>query len=281
MSRHSFDSSRRRFLITSLYTGAGLTLGVQLSGCSDEAENMTQSAPGMGEAASTAVEDFQPNAFVRIAPDSTVTVIIKHLEMGQGTYTGLATLVAEEMDADWSQVVAEGAPANTELYKNLFWGAQGTGGSTAIANSFNQMRQAGAAARHMLVQAAAQKWQVEADSITIERGVIRHDANGQQASFGEMAELAAQQPVPGEVFVKEPEAFTLIGREVPRQDHSAKINGSAIYTQDIQLPGMLVAVVAHPPRFGATVKGFDDSKARAIKGVEQVVEIPTGVAVLA
>lgn len=278
MKRDNFNSSRRRFLIKSLYTGAGLTLGVHLSGCSDEEEAKTQP----GSAISEEEARFEPNAFVRIKPDNTVTVIIKHLEMGQGTYTGLATLVAEELDADWSQIVPEGAPANAKLYNNLFWGqSQGTGGSTAIANSYDQMRQAGAAARYMLVQAAAKKWQVPEGEITIVRGVLRHDGSGNQASFGDLADLAGQQPVPGEVFVKEPEEFTLIGSYVARKDNRPKINGTAVFTQDIQLPDMLVAVVAHPPRFGARVKSFDAKSAMGVKNVKKVVEIPTGVAVLA
>lgn len=282
MKHHSINTGRRKFLIASIYTGAGLTLGLYLPGCSKEEESPPKAGPGIAGEEAVSEVDFEPNAFVRIAPDNTVTVIIKHLEMGQGTYTGLATLVAEELDAAWSQVVAEGAPANAALYKNLFWGeTQGTGGSTAIANSFNQMRKAGATARYMLVQAAAKKWQVPADEIIIEQGVIKHATNQQQASFGELVELAAKQPVPTEVFVKDPEEFKLIGHYVPRKDNKPKINGTAIYTQDIKLPGMLVAVVAHPPRFGAKVKSFDASAARAIKGVKEVVQIPNGVAVLA
>ncbi len=281
MKRHSINHSRRRFLITSLYTGAGLTLGIQLTGCSEE-EAPTQAGPGIAGDEAVTEASFEPNAFVRIKPDNTVTVIIKHLEMGQGTYTGLATLVAEELDADWGQVIPEGAPANAKLYNNLFWGkAQGTGGSTAIANSFEQMRQAGGAAREMLVQAAAKKWGVPAGEIRIEKGVIQHAASSKQATFGEMADLAAEQPVPGEVLLKDPEDFTLIGSYVPRKDNKPKINGTAVYTQDIQLPDMLVAVVAHPPRFGAKVKSFDADSALDVAGVEKVVEIPTGVAVLA
>ncbi|MFO7594161.1 MAG: xanthine dehydrogenase family protein molybdopterin-binding subunit [Pseudomonadota bacterium] len=282
MRRCRFNNSRRQFLIKSLYTGAGLTLGIHLSGCAEEEETAAQTAPGIREDAPAADTIFEPNAFVRIKPDNTVTVIIKHLEMGQGTYTGLATLVAEELDADWSQIVAEGAPANAKLYNNLFWGqVQGTGGSNAIANSYEQMRQAGAAARYMLVQAAAKKWQVPEDEITVVRGVLRHEASGNQAGFGELADLAAQQPVPGEVFIKEPEDFTLIGSYVPRKDSKPKVNGSAVFTQDIQLPDMLVAVVAHPPRFGARVNSFNPESALNVKNVEKVVEIPTGVAVLA
>lgn len=285
MRREPISNSRRHFLIAGIYAGAGLTLGIYLPGCGKE-EKTAPEAEAEAEVGVTdekAVDEtlFEPNAFVRIAPDNTVTVIIKHLEMGQGTYTGLATLVAEELDAAWEQVIAEGAPANTELYKNLLWGSQGTGGSTAIANSFTQMRKAGATARYMLIEAAAQQWQVTADEITVDRGVLRHEVGQRQASFGELAELAAQQPVPGEVFLKEPEEFKLIGSFVPRKDNKSKINGTAIYTQDIRLPNMLVAVVAHPPRFGAKVESFDAGKARRVPGVRQIVQIPNGVAVLA
>ena len=219
---------------------------------------------------------------MRISPDNVVTVISKHLEMGQGTYTGLATLVAEELDAAWSQVAVEGAPADASRYNNLFWGnLQGTGGSTAIANSYEQMRQAGAAARSMLVEAAASHWQVPADEITVQEGVLSHAGSGRQANFGELADLAAQQPVPESVFLKEPGEFHLIGTRLPRKDSHSKVNGAAVFTLDVQLPGMLTALVARPPRFGARLKSFDAAAAKRIAGVEDVVRIPGGVAVLA
>ncbi len=196
---------RRRFLVTTVTAGAGLTLGMYLGGCSREDKESAQAGPG--KAGNRIVSDapFEPNAFVRITPDDRVTVIVKHLEMGQGTYTGIATLVAEELDAAWSQVDVEGAPADAARYNNLFWGKlQGTGGSTAIANSYEQMRKAGAAARAMLVAAAAKQWGVPPEEISVRDGVLRHAAKGIQASFGELAELAAQQPVPEDVFLKEP-----------------------------------------------------------------------------
>jgi len=210
-----------------------------------------------------------------------VTLLAKHLEMGQGVYTGLATLVAEELDAAWAQLRVIGAPANAKLYNNLFWGsAQGTGGSTSIANAYAQMRRAGAAARAMLVAAAARQWGVPVHAVTIREGCLR--AGDRTAGFGEFAELAAQEPVPAEPTLKTPDRFTLIGKDrLPRQDTPAKINGAAIYTQDIQLPGMKTAVVAHPPRFGAKLKAVNDAAAMAIKGVIQVVPIATGVAVIA
>jgi isoquinoline 1-oxidoreductase beta subunit len=273
--------SRREFLVRGASIGAGLTLAVYLPACSREQEQ-PEAGPGKAGGESLAESSFEPNAFVRIASDDRVTVIIKHLEMGQGTYTGLATLLAEELDAAWAQVHVEGAPANAELYNNLFWGnVQGTGGSTAIANSFEQMRKAGAAARQMLIDAAAMKWSVPADEIRVRDGVLCHQATGQQAGFGALADLAAQQPVPQDVFLKDPGEFRLIGTRVPRKDSRAKSDGSAIFTQDIKLPGLLTALVAHPPRFGARVRAYDASAAKNVEGVSEVVEVPTGVAVLA
>jgi isoquinoline 1-oxidoreductase subunit beta len=238
---------------------------------------------GPGKTATTAVagSELAPNAFVRIGADNSVTVISKHIEMGQGTYTGLATILAEELDADWNQVQTEGAPADARLYNNLQWGPmQGTGGSTAVANSYDQLRKAGAAARAMLVAAAADKWRVPASEITVSNGLVSHKT-GRKASFGELAEKAASMPVPSEPKLKDPKEFKLIGKKVSRKDSRAKTNGTAQFTADVKLPGMLTAVVAHPPVFGAKVASFDASKAKSIKGVVSVVQIPSGVAVLA
>jgi isoquinoline 1-oxidoreductase beta subunit len=277
---------RRRFLISSVSMGAGLTLGVYLAGCSNKSEQSVEKMPaaGPGKAGGEIVSDytFAPNAFVRINPDNTVTLIMKHFEMGEGTYTGLSTLIAEELDAAWDQVRVQAAPANAKLYNNNFWGPmQGTGGSTAIANSYMQMRKAGAAARQMLVAAAAQKWNVPQDEITVDAGVVSHPASGHSATFGELAELAAKQPVPEDVMLKSADEFDLIGKDLPRKDNVPKTNGTAKFTQDVKLPDMLTALVAHPPRFGATVKSFDATKAKQVKGVVNAVQIPTGVAVLA
>ena len=280
------NMTRRRFLITSVSMGAGLSLGVHLVGCSDKKDAQTKSLPeaGPGKAGGEIVSDFsfEPNAFIRIKPDNTVIVIMKHFEMGQGTYTGLSTLIAEELDASWEQIKVEAAPANAKLYNNNFWGPmQGTGGSTATANSFEQMRKAGAAAKHMLVAAAAKQWNVPADEIRVAEGMLKHSASNKSASFGDLAELAAKETVPQEVFLKFPDEFRLIGKTVPRKDSHDKSTGKAIYTQDIKLPGMLTALVAHAPRIGASVKSFDATQCKKVKGVVTVVQIPTGVAVLA
>lgn len=263
--------SRRAFLQRGLAAGAGLTLGLYLP--------RTDAAAAPARAPSG--DAFSPNAFVRIGTDDRVTVVVKHLEMGQGTFTGLPTLVAEELDARWDQVVAEGAPADASRYNNLFWGsAQGTGGSTSIANSWEQLRRAGATARRMLIEAAAERWGVDPAEIRVRDGMLTHPS-GRRAAFGDLASAAGRLAVPDDVKLKDPSAFRLIGNPaLPRKDNADKITGRALFTQDIQRPAMLTAVVAHPPRFGARLQSFDAEAARAIAGVEQVVAIPGGVAVL-
>ena len=224
---------------------------------------------------------FAPNAFVRIAPDNTVTIVAKHLEMGQGSHTGLATIVAEELDADWAQVRVEAAPADASRYNNLAFGpVQGTGGSSSIANSWPQLRKAGATARAMLVSAAAEKWGVPASGLSVNKGVVSHVATGRHATFGELATAAAARSVPQDVPLKDPKDFKLIGHAAPRVDTKAKTDGSARFTIDVYLPDMLTAVIARPPLFGATVKSVDKTAALKIKGVTDVVEVPAGVAVL-
>ena len=260
------NTSRRDFL----KGGVGLTLAITLPGL-----------PAVAEAAREVAPPFVANAFVSIGVDNTVTVAAKHLEMGQGTYTGLATLVAEELGAAWAQIKVEGAPADAKRYANLAWGtAQGTGGSSAMANSFEQMRKAGATARAMLVSAAGKKWGVPAATLEVKNGVVRHPDSGRNASFGELAALAAQEPVPAEVTLKDPAKFEFIGREVRRKDSQAKSTGMAMFTIDVRLPDMLTAVVAHPPRFGGKPGKVDDSAARKVPGVVDVHIVPTGVAVV-
>jgi isoquinoline 1-oxidoreductase beta subunit len=262
------NDSRRRFL----QGAAGLTLALHLP--------LASSAGARGKTAAGA--SFEPNAFLRIGTDDTVTVICKHLEMGQGTHTGLATVAAEELDAAWPQVRVEGAPADASRYANLLFGpAQGTGGSTAMANSWEQMRKAGASARVMLVAAAAARWHVPPSELNVSDGVVTHARSKRSARFGELAQAASQQPVPADVKLKDPKDFKLVGRHAPRKDSSDKTNGRARFTQDVHLPGMLTATVVRAPRFGAKVKSFDATKAKAVKGVVDVVQIPTGVAVLA
>jgi isoquinoline 1-oxidoreductase beta subunit len=260
--------SRRSFLKAG--TAASLIIGFHL--------------PTRGRAAtvSPAGAGLEPNAFVRIGSDDVVTVIAKHIEFGQGSYTGLATIVAEELDADWSKVRVESAPADATRYNNLAFGnAQGTGGSTAIANSWDQLRRAGATARTMLVQAAAQTWDVPASEITVTRGVVAHAGSQRQARFGELVATAAQLTPPTDVTLKTSDKYTLIGTHVPKVDTHAKSNGTALFTLDVYMPDMLTAVIARPPRFGAKVASFDANAAKAVPGVTDVVQVPAGIAVVA
>ncbi|MFL6547335.1 MAG: molybdopterin cofactor-binding domain-containing protein [Povalibacter sp.] len=272
VSKETLLHASRRDLLKG---GAALTVSVWLP---------AGAAPTGNAKPATAV--LEPNAFVRIGADDTVTIISKHIEMGQGTYTGLATLIAEELDADWKQVRVEGAPADPQRYNNLNFGpVMGTGGSSSIANSYEQFRKAGATARAMLVTAAAQKWKVPAAEVIVSNGVVSHAKSKHSARFGELVADAMKVPVPAEVQLKDPAKFTLIGKNAARVDARQKSTGTATFTQDIHLPGMLTASVVHPPRFGAKVKSFDATKAKAIKGVKTVVAFETparsGVAVLA
>jgi isoquinoline 1-oxidoreductase beta subunit len=233
-------------------------------------------------AAGTPQVDFGPfGPFLRVTADNVVTVLNKHQEMGQGNHAGLAALVAEELDADWDKVKVEPSIADTKVYANTLMGVQGTGGSTAINNSWDQYRKAGAGARAMFVQAAADTWKLPAAEITVKNGVVSHPS-GKSATLGELIPAAAKATPVAAPALKPASAYTLIGTDrVRRKDSHAKSTGTARYTQDVQLPGMLVAMVAHSPRFGGVVKSFDASKAKAVKGVVDVVQIPTGVAVIA
>jgi isoquinoline 1-oxidoreductase beta subunit len=233
------------------------------------------------QAAAAGAAVFAPNAFVRVGSDNMVTVIAKHVEMGQGAYTGIATVLAEELDADWAQVRVESAPANAKLYANLAFGMQGTGGSSAMNNSWAQLREAGAKARSMLVAAASTQWAVPVTELTTDSGVVYHHPSGRQASYGSLSVKAAALPMPDKVELKDPKDYRLIGRKVPRVDVAAKINGTAQFTVDMALPGMLVALLQRPPLFGATVVSYSDTAALAVPGVVKVVQIHNGVAVIA
>ncbi|WP_372522123.1 molybdopterin cofactor-binding domain-containing protein [Sulfuricaulis sp.] len=266
----SVNLNRREFLKVSAAAGGGLLIGLYLPGRLEAGTNQ-------------AAVEFTPNAFLRIAPDNTVTVIVKHLEMGQGVYTGLPTIVADELDADWSQIRVESAPADVTRYANLRWGgkAQGTGGSTSIDNSWEQMRRAGATARAMLIAAAAQTWKVNARTLRAENGFVIDTQGKRRASYGELASLAATLTPPADVPLKTPKQWKLIGKHVPRIDSVDKSSGKAIYASDIRLPGMLTALVARPPLFGAKAKSFNAEAVKAMPGVNAVVAIPQGVAVVA
>jgi len=264
------SANRRQFLKAGVVAGAGLVIGWHLP-----------SARITSAYAAAAGSPFE--GYIRISPENKVTVLAAHLDMGQGIYTGTATLVAEELDADWAQMEVEGGYGNPALYGNLAFGGkfQGTGGSTATMSSFQRYRMAGAMARAMLVAAAAKQWNVPAGEITVAKGELSH-SSGKKATFGALAEAAAAETPPADVTLKDAGAWTLIGNaDLRRLDSPAKTTGQQPFTLDVKLPGMLYAVVQRPTLFGATVKSFDATAAKAVKGVVDVVQIPRGVAVLA
>jgi len=263
------EVSRRDLMIGSAVVGGSLLLGA----CS-KADLLSVGAR------KAEIGAFGP--FIRIAPDGAVTVVSKHVELGQGSATGQAAIVAEEMDADWDKVFVEPAPADAKLYANTLMGVQGTGGSTAINESWDQLRQAGAAARALFVQAAAEAWKVPAGELTVRNGIVSHPGSGRSASFGELYPAAAKLQPSATPKLKAPKDFTLIGTDrVTRRDSRAKATGQARYTQDVYEPGLLTAVVLHSPRFGGKLKSFDATEARKVKGVVDVFAIPSGVAVVA
>ncbi|MDX2057132.1 MAG: xanthine dehydrogenase family protein molybdopterin-binding subunit [Gemmatimonadales bacterium] len=259
---------RRDFIRVAAGAGAGLTLAVMLDGCRPEA------AP---EAPSGA---FAPNAWLRIAPDGSVTVMVDRSEMGQGISTALAMLVAEELDADWSQVRYQFAPAN-EAYFNPAMKVQATGGSTGVRAAWGPLREASAAARAMLVAAAARSWNVSPGECTTESGRVIHAGSGRSIGFGDLADAAGREAVPESVVVKKPDAFRLIGKPIVRLDLLDKVTGRAEFGLDAGPRDAWVAVVARSPVFGGTVAGHDPASALAVPGVRQVVVIESGVAVVA
>ncbi len=257
--------SRRRFLQAGAVTTAGLIIGFRF--------------PVEGEAAPIS-SVFMPNAFLRIAPSGRVTVIVGRSEMGQGVFTSLPMIVAEELDADWSRVSVEAAPA-APAYYNTILGMQITGGSTSVWSEYEQLRKAGAAARAMLVAAAAEQWKVESSSCRTESGFVIHDATNRRLTYGELVESAAKLTSPAEVALKDPKSFRLIGKPTKRLDTPEKTNGTAVFGIDVKLPGLLTAVIARPPVFGAKVRSINSDRARTIPGVKGVYPVTAGVAVVA
>ena len=223
--------------------------------------------------AQQAAKVYEPNAFLHIAPDNSVTVQVNRLEFGQGVQTALPMLICEELDADWSQMHGALAPAGDQ-YKDPAFGIQMTGGSGTIAHSYTQYREIGAKARAMLIAAAAAQWKVAPDQVKAAKGMLTGPA-GQKATYGAMADAAMKQPVPATVKLKDAKDFTIIGKPVKRLDAKLKSTGKQQFGMDFKAPNSKVALVARPPVFGAKVAKFDASKAKAIKGVIEVLEVPT------
>jgi isoquinoline 1-oxidoreductase beta subunit len=231
-------------------------------------------------AAAPASTDFAPNAFLRISPDNTVTVICKHIEFGQGPYTGVATVIADELDADWSQIKVDSAPADAKLYANSAFGIQGTGGSTAMFNSWDELRKAGAEARARLIAAAAETWKADPSQITIEKGVVK-GPGGKSATLGELASAAQAVVLKGDAKPKDAADWRFIGKHVAKVDTVPKTNGTAMYTIDVKMPNMLTCLLVRPSRPNAKAGSYDAKAALAVPGVKEVVTVPQGVAVLA
>ncbi len=264
----ALTSTRRGFILGALATAAGLSVGFRW-----QSSAQAQDKP--------AVHPFQP--YVAIAPDGRVTIYSSQFEMGQGAYFGIATLVNEELDAAWPQITVEGGAGNVAAYGNLAWGgsAQGTGGSTSMTSSWERYRKAGAAMRMMLVEAAAKDWGVPASEITARGGMLTH-ASGKSAAYGDMAAKAAEIAPPQDIPLKPRSEWTQIGNAgLKRYDSAMKTDGTAPFTIDVKRPNMATAVMIHPPKFGATAASFDAQKAKAVKGVIDVVQISRGVAVVA
>jgi isoquinoline 1-oxidoreductase beta subunit len=260
------DLSRRAFLQAGAAAGGGLMLSLRLPFAN-------------GNAAGP--DGFAPNAFIRIGNDGQVVLTMPYVEIGQGTYTSISMLIAEELEVDLKQVQLEHAPPNEKLYANPLLGVQATGNSNAIRGAWQPLRQAGATARTMLVSAAAKRWDVDPVSCRAQSGEVRHQPTGRSAKYGELAAAAAGVSVPESVALKRSQNFKLIGTPAKRLDAPSKVNGTAVYGIDVRPPGVRIATLAQSPVFGGRVKNVDDAAAKAVRGVRQIVRLDDAVAVVA
>ena len=264
-TQKAVEVSRRGFLQTSAVASGGLMLGVGLPGLI-----------GQAQAAGTL---YTPNAWVHIADDNTITLLSARSEMGQGVYTSMPMLIAEELNVDIRKIKVAIAPPG-KAYVNALLGAQITGGSTSVRDGWEKLRMAGAQVREMLVSAAADEWKVDRSTLRAENGMVL-GANGKKATYGHLAAAASKLPVPEKVALKDPKDFTIVGKRTKRLDTPGKVNGTAEFGIDVKLPGMVYASLEQCPVIGGTVKSFDASKAKSMPGVIDVVQIPDGVAVVA
>jgi len=262
------DLSRRTFLQAGAAAGGGLMLSLSLPFANGDTE-------------AAGADGFTPNAFIRIQRDGQIVLTMPYVEMGQGTYTAIPMLIAEELEADLKQVRLEHAPPNEKLYANPLLGVQATGNSNAVRAAWQPLRQAGATARTMLVTAAAKRWNMDAASCRAQSGEVLHPPTGRRATYGELTADAARMPVPTNVALKRPQDFKLIGTPAKRLDTPAKVNGTAVYGIDVRPPGVRIATLAQSPVFGGRVKRVDDTAAKAVKGVRQIVQLDDAVAVVA
>jgi isoquinoline 1-oxidoreductase beta subunit len=260
--------SRRNFLQAGAAAGGGLMLSLSLPFANGEVEAAN-------------ANDFVPNAFIRIDGNGQIVLTMPYVEMGQGTYTSIPMLIAEELEVDLKQVRLEHAPPNEKLYANPLLGVQATGNSNAIRGAWQPLREAGAVARTMLVAAAAKRWNVDPASCRAQSGEVLHPPTGRRSTYGELAADAARVPIPENVALKRPQDFKLIGTPAKRLDTPAKVNGAAVYGIDVRPPGVKIATLAQSPVFGGRVKSVDDTAAKTVKGVRQIVRLDDAVAVVA
>lgn len=262
-AKSGVNTSRRQFIIGAASTGAGLTVGFSLP-----SQVLAQSAVPLKTA-------DEVNVWVVIQPDEKVVIRIARSEMGQATRTGLAQLVAEELECDWNKVTTQDPTPGENLARGRAWGAMATGGSRGIRDSQDYVRRGGAAARLMLLQAAADQWKVPVNEVTVSKGVIKHVGSGRQTTYGKMADAAARltPPDPKSIVLKKPSQWTIAGTSVPRLDTAEKVNGAKVYSIDLRLPGMLCAAVKSCPVFGGKLLGFDESKVKSMRGVKSVIKV--------
>ena len=276
--------SRRRFLEAGTAFGGGLLIGVYLPASAQEKGRTEKPAEAAVGSRATAVSDKAPglahNAFIRIDRAGVVTLIMHKVEMGQGTFTSMPMLLAEELEVDLSTVRLEQAPADNNLYSDPILGGQVTGGSTSVRGAWEPLRQAGAKARVLLISAAAKQWQVDPATCVARNGVVTHAPSGRTLGYGALVDAAAAMPMPKDVVLKPAAAFTLIGKPVKRLDSADKVNGRAQFGIDVRLPNMLIATVAASPVAGGTLKSVDEAKALAVRGVRKVLRLDGAVAVV-
>ena len=259
--------SRRTFLQAGAAAGGGLMLSLSLP---------------LSKAEAMDAHGFAPNAFIRIDSDGQIILTMPYVEMGQGTYTSIPMLIAEELEVDLKQIRVEHAPPNDKIYGNpLLAGVQATGGSTAIRVAWQPLREAGAVARTMLVSAAAERWKVDPASCGAQHGEVLHATSGRKIKYGQLAADAARLPVPENVALKHPRDFKLIGTPAKRLDAPAKVNGTAVFGIDVRPASVKIATLAQSPVFGGRVKSVNDTAAKGVKGVRQIVQLDDAVAVIA
>ena len=263
--------SRRNFIVASAVASGGLAVGLRVPF-------------GVGPAVAATDAGTEVNVWVAIRPDDTCVVRIARSEMGQGTLTGLAQLVAEELECDWSKVTTEQVTPGANLARKRAWGEMGTGGSRGIRTSQDYVRRGGAAARMLLLQAAADEWKVPLAELTVSQGVITHAASGRSTTYGKVAAAAAKLAAPDlkSIKLKDPKDWKIAGKPLKRLDTADKLDGSKVYAIDVKLPGMLCAAIKDCPVFGGKLKSYDDSKIAGMPGVRRVVKVKeTAVAVVA